>query len=739
MNGRPTRPTLGRCPLLYLFLGAVAGNLAAEFSLWPILILFVVLGIYQGLYHRSPPLTASAVTALLMASWHNTRLQERKNLYSLLNTNREVQLSGTLVESNSAGLVRRLFRTEAGAHLTLVNLPDHFKTGQNLLIIGRAVQQEEARNPKGWNPEKTLSRRGIAGCLQVTAAQANGWSGGFPLLRGWAEDWRHRLSKKLTTGIPNRSANDLVKGVILGEKTSSSNAFDDFRKTGTMHVFAVSGLHVGLVALIIFGLGRLLRLPPRLLLWTIILAMFGYAFVTGLRPPALRASLMSSLFLGRFLLHRRPSTFNNLFAAGLIVLISDSFQLWRTGFQLSFFVVAVIFLLEPHLWKRLAPRLDHDPFLPKPVWTRWQRLTHWSRNKVGKMFTVSSAAWLGSAPLSALHFGWFTPIAAFASVWMVMFAFLILIIAFISLVLGSIAPSTGPKLNSLNGHLATTAKISAETMASWPGAWARLTSDPPWGNGLCVFDLNYGGGAVHLNAGGGVLIDAGNETSFWQEVQPALTAYQLSCDSLIATHNDAEHIGGLDAAVRIYPIQQALIPRELPRRGLAELVSTSKSYGVELHLANRKTNLTIDDETWIEVLSTGNPQMPRADDRGLVLLVHQLDWRILITADSGYETERALLANNQNISADIWICGRHSMDNMGHDAFIRAVNPKAIIATEKSYPESEQIPKSWQKWLESEGVAFFSQKEHGAVFVNPRKNTLTIKSYLQKGETVLTR
>ena len=97
-----------------------------------------------------------------------------------------------------------------------------------------------------------------------------------------------------------------MQGVILGEKASGSRAFDDFRKTGTMHIFAVSGLHVGLVAFIVLSIGRFLRLPPRLLFWLVILAMFSYAFVTGLRPPALRASLMGALFLGRFLTTSQP-------------------------------------------------------------------------------------------------------------------------------------------------------------------------------------------------------------------------------------------------------------------------------------------------------------------------------------------------------------------------------------------------------------------------------------------------
>ena len=737
MNPNSALPPLGRCPLLLPFLGAIFGNLTAEFSLWPLLVFLIVTSIYGGLLLNNPPLIAGALTALLMACWHNKNIQNQNNLASLLAKKHEIQLKGTLIETNSSGIIRRLFRTESKALLTLENLPENFKTGQKLLLTGHPIRPQKARNPTSWNPQKNLWKRGIAGSIQVTSTQNIGWSQGLPLLRGWAEDCRQRLLPRLTKGIQQQAARDLIRGITLGERAKESRVFDNFRKTGTMHIFAVSGLHVGLLALIISSTGRILRIPPRPLFWLIIFSMFTYAFITGLRPPALRASLMGTLFLGRFLLLRRPSTINNLFAAALIVLTIDSFQLWQTGFQLSFFVVAVILIIEPHLWKPIAPLLDHDPYLPKSLWNRCQIITHWTRNKIGKMFTVSLAAWTGSAPLSIFYFGWFTPIAALASIWMVMIAFLILALAFLSLAIGSLIPAAGNQLNSCNGHLALLGKNSAETISHLPGAWTRIDPPAPWRNGLCIFDINYGGAAIHLDIGGGTLIDAGNKANFWFEVQPALQKHNLNCDSIIATHNDSKHIAGLRSAINYYPIKQALIPIESHRNSLASLVTTAQQNQITLHQAQENAIFTLNPHTHLEILSPGNNHMSRADDRGLILLLHLHQWRILITGDAGYETETSLLASKRNLSADIWICGRNRKDSMGQDPFIHAINPKVIIATEKSYPASEQIPPTWRRWLESKKIKFFSQKEHGAVFVRPSKKQLIISSYLSKKKVIL--
>ncbi|WP_411846655.1 ComEC/Rec2 family competence protein [Roseibacillus persicicus] len=732
-------PALGRCPLLLPFVGAVLGILVSEWGAWALLVAIVTSALFGGLWRFKPTVVAAALITLAFAILHDERRKQRDILAEEFQRKADISLSGTLLESNRAGLVRRLFETDEGALLTLDGLPREFRTGQRITLMGTPHKDIPSRNPAGWDPRDTLWKRGIAGSVEVTSAEMIGWSHGFPVLRGWSEEIRLNLIERLTNGIENRESAEVVQAVILGEKSTGSRAFDDFRKTGTMHVFAVSGLHVGLVALIAFGVGKLLRLPPRVLIWAVLFAMFGYAFITGLRPPALRASLMGALLLGRFLLLRRPSVVNNLFAAAIVVLFLDSFQLWQAGFQLSFLVVGVILLLEPLIWRRVEPHLAHDPYLPKPVWSRWQRFTDWSRNKVGKMFTVSLAAWSGSAPLSVFYFGWFTPIASFASVLMVMVAFLILCCAFLSLTLGSIAQPVALKLNAINGELAHFARHSAATMSNWPGAWMRYQNRAEWEEGMCVLDIPYGGAAIHLDAGGGVLIDAGSESSFWWIVDPALEAYGLSCDSLIATHNDAAHIGGLEEAARSFPVGQALVPRESERYSLAELVTTCREENITLHYPDSTPRLPVDEETWIEVLHPGNPLSPRSDDRGIVVRIFQNGWSILVTADTGYETEKALLESGKHLQSDLWICGRNQRDSMGHDAFVNAVAPKAIIATEQSYPEAEQIPPVWKAWLENKGVAFFSQKEHGAVFVLPKGNELTLKGYLTGRKVRLTR
>lgn len=726
----PPPASLGRWPFAWPTLFGIGGLLCAQNSAWALLVAAVVALVGGGLYFRKPTLVFAAFVALLLACLHNDKLKARENLETQLAQPFEIVLTGTLTESNSSGLVQRAFATDKGARVNLIGLPPQYLTGQRLRIVVAPQPQRELRNPGGFDFAKILTGRGFAGSVEVLAVDKIGWGSSFAILRGWSENLRQMLGDRITKGITQTENAQLIRAVALGEKPGNGRLLEDFRKTGTMHIFAVSGLHVGLMGLIVGLLAWALRVPPRPTVYLIIFMMFGYALVTGLRPPALRAALMGAIYLSRYLLNRRVTVANNLLAAALIVLACDTFQLWQTGFQLSFFVVAIILLLEPHFWKRVEFLSQQDPFLPKSLWTRWQQLSTKVRANILRSFTVSGAAWAGSAPLSLLYFGWFTPIATLASVVMIYGAFLILATAFLSVIVGTLLPSVASAINQGNSLLASGAQLSTTAMSKWPGAWMQVRKPGPWSGGLCVFDIPFGGGAIHLDAGGGVLIDGASTFDYWFTIQPALEGAGLACDSLIASHTDAMHVGGLKSAFDQQPIHQLLVPAHEHAGTFRELRNLAAKAQIPVIEAGGGMTLPIVGGTSIEVLSGGVQSMGRGDDRGLVIRIHHHGWRILYTADAGYSTEKRLLAEGRDLAADVWICGRNGSDLTGHDAFVNAVSPQVLIATDRRYPVGESIPPLWRQWLESEGILVMSQREHGAVFILPSAKELVLKSYL---------
>ncbi|MDB4791159.1 ComEC/Rec2 family competence protein [Akkermansiaceae bacterium] len=131
--------------------------------------------------------------------------------------------------------------------------------------------------------------------------------------------------------------------MVLGEKPPRDSEISRaFRQSGAMHVFAVSGLHVTLVGAIFWMVLMHLPIPRRVGVFFVILTMLIYALVTGLRPPAVRATLMAVCFLGAFFFRRRPSVFNALALSFLLVVLWRPSQVFDVGFQLSYGVLLAI-------------------------------------------------------------------------------------------------------------------------------------------------------------------------------------------------------------------------------------------------------------------------------------------------------------------------------------------------------------------------------------------------------------
>ena len=112
-------------------------------------------------------------------------------------------------------------------------------------------------------------------------------------------NWRQSIRQSMTSGLDaDAPSAQLIRAVVLGERPGrTSSMVEDFRKSGTLHVFAVSGLHVGMVGTIFGCLLWFLRAPRWVLIGGVIAAMTAYAGITGLRPPSVRAVIMATVFL----------------------------------------------------------------------------------------------------------------------------------------------------------------------------------------------------------------------------------------------------------------------------------------------------------------------------------------------------------------------------------------------------------------------------------------------------------
>ncbi len=183
---------------------------------------------------------------------------------------------------------------------------------------------------------------------------------------------------------------EVAEALVLGYKEDlSQETRNSYQATGAMHVLAVSGLHVGIVALILRWLIGLIPLLPLRLRWLncvpVIIGIWMFAFLTGASPSVLRAATMFSFLMIGLELKRPTSVYNTLAASALLLLIIDPSLIFQLGFQLSYLAVLGIVTFQPYFQSFYRPKTKIGMY----VWS---------------LMTVSLAAQMTTLPLSMYVF-----------------------------------------------------------------------------------------------------------------------------------------------------------------------------------------------------------------------------------------------------------------------------------------------------------------------------------------------
>lgn len=482
-------------------------------------------------------------------------------------------------------------------------------------------------------------------------------------------------------------------------------------------------------------------LPRRQAVPLLIALAFGYAWITGHGAPAVRSAWMLAVFLGAFVFRRRPDLLNSLGAVLLAAMLWDGRLLFQPGVQLSYGVVAAIALGTAWAAKTFTWMAQPELYLPFRQMTRWQRTLLAMRRKIAGSLAVSLAAGVGSAPLTAFHFGLVTPVSIIANLVLVPLVFILLACALVSAAIYSISPPLARTVNQLNGIVANTCVLAAKGFSSIPGSHFVLRSvERPT---LLVYDLEYGSGASCFSDGktSAVLIDCGSRQSFEYLVGPSLRKLGITPDSVVISHPDGGHLGGGPRVWERFPIRQALLPVERARSPTFRAwVEKAPPAGIKLLQASRLKELPLPDGATLQVLHAPDPLAHNAlaDERVAVYRLHWRGWKILFTSDAGMGTELRMLDNLIDVAADVIVAGRHRSDLSLCDRFMDAVNPRAIIASNASHPEGEAVPPHAIAYWKSRGIQVIDQRETGGVTMRvDERGHLHIEGFLTDTPVVL--
>jgi len=618
--------------------------------------------------------------------------------------------------------------------------------GELLRVRGSLKTPALPRNPGEFDFRAFLERKGVIAQLSTRKdgdLEVLGSGHGNPIIVAStaAREW---VAGIITEDIARRDPD--ITGVLtamsLGDRSDTPDEIiESFRTSGTLHIFAVSGLHVGLILAFLLVLLAPLPLNRRYIALTIIVILCCYAFITGLRPSAVRATIMACLVLSAPLFDREPRLINSLGAAGFAILLLDSNQLFLPGFQLSFAVLLALTLFHKPFYNlfMLIPCMTPDEFLPNSLLTDFQRNYYRVLKKIAQTIAVSIAAWLGSLPLMVIHFHLVTPIAPIANFFLIPVAFFVLCTAILSLLFGAVGASVfSVLLNNSNYVFASLLAAAAMFFSNLPVPVSHfyVRTSPQPDCEIVVMDIPRGGAAnvISTNTGEDWLLDTGNSRdlgSITSTLHEHAGAARI--DGMVLTHTDAAHIGAaLEIIDAFYP-DKIYPPR--PNRSSStyrKLAAKLESSSAEVLTPTQDSTIRIDKDTTLRTLYAYGEGKPRlSDDACFVFLLESQGWRILFTGDAGFATERALLeARPQELRADVIVRGNHSSDHSLTAEFIDAVDPAAVVVNVRNFEDESPDDSVWREALAKRGVAVFHQSETGAVTLSLEDDALQMKSFL---------
>ena len=229
------------------------------------------------------------------------------------------------------------------------------------------------------------------------------------------------FQEALSLGAPaNSELEKIYITMLLGNRRALTPEQNErYRTTGTLHFFAISGLHIGVIAAVIAQCLTLVRIPRNLAPLIGLPLLYLYVEITGASPSAMRAFIMAVFFWSSFAVRRQHAAFPALINSAVLVLLIDPEQLWSIGFQLSYIVVASIVLLGLPLHRLLKQSLCPYQWLPEESQTFRQRAISQLLDKVFLLFAISLSAWLASVPLCAMFFNFIAPGAVFTNMLLV--------------------------------------------------------------------------------------------------------------------------------------------------------------------------------------------------------------------------------------------------------------------------------------------------------------------------------
>ncbi|MBL8888366.1 MAG: DNA internalization-related competence protein ComEC/Rec2 [Planctomycetaceae bacterium] len=565
--------------------------------------------------------------------------------------------------------------------------------GQQVQLLGRISLPPPSKNPRQLDYRRYLWLNGFDGQLTMNHP------GQIEITR---KEWHwsaagDRLRQYFKTVLRRHVADEqypLAAAILLGDRSMLDvDLRQQYAATGTVHVLAISGLHLGILAGAILWWSRWSFVPQRpVLIGTILMVLF-YAWLVEFRPPIVRAAVLTTIMCVATLIGRRALSFNSLAVALVVVFAIQPHQIAEAGTQLSFLAVAGIVVFAQHRARVVPSPLQE---LRESRYTTIERVGWGVVRAVREVYLCGLAVFVAGLPLVMHYFNllaWIglliNPLVILPMTFALLSGFAVLVTAPVSDMLASgLGWMCGTSLDLMNGIVEWSYVLPGSylwvTSPGWGWIilwylwWVLLLWDPGitrrvavggcallcvaayiWPSPPCpdrtasgsfvdskltltFVDVGHGSSVlIRTPENHVILFDAGSAPSAraaGQRISGVLLAHGiLRIDQMVVSHADLDHYNGVPELLRRFSIREFVSPPNM-LSGDSPYIQLLSEY-----LAREKVPLTsvqAGQFLWqepglnIRVLSPVVQPFPDGDNsNSLVLLVEYGSRRILLTAD----------------------------------------------------------------------------------------------------------
>lgn len=641
--------------------------------------------------------------------------------------------------------------------------PEEFRSGALVEISGVLRRPRGPLAPGTFDYSRYLHWQGIEFELRATESGDWRWApGALPPLPVWSDRFQAWARRVLALGLSaEEEETQLLWAMALGWKTALTPEVDEpFMRSGTMHVFAISGLHIALLAAIAGQVLRLLMVPRVATGLGVIAVCWAYTLATGLQSSAVRSTIMTTLVVGGMMWSRPSNMLNSLAAAALAVLVWDPRQLFQAGFQLSFAVVGALGLLGMPIRRGLTGWMAPDPMLARSAIPWWRRQCRVPWGWISGSVAVGVASWLGSLPLGATHFHLVTFSGFVANLVVVPLSSCALAGNAASLACGVWAPGLSELFNHaswlfMRGMLGVSRWAAALPWGCWNVAAPPVSMTALWyllviatglgwwrrgraravtlsvamvltvAGGLelwratdrlrvVILPLGAGHAVWVCEPGGTGLVDAGDASMAERVTMPFLRAQGVNRLAWLAlTHGDIRHVGGVSNVLSRFGAGRVVLGPGTFRSG---------AYRAALEACRRVGLRVTTDAMWRSAGGVWRRRHPevgdrygRADDGCLVLDYSGSGTRLAFWADLDRQGQERLLERSHDEPVDVLVLAPPGSGALPAVALLERLRPRWVVVADAAMPATARARAPFRAVVEGCGAEVFYTSETGSL------------------------